>query len=382
MSNPVATQENARIWIDLDNSPHVPFFAPIIAELEKRGYSVFLTARDCFQVSGLIDLMGLNCKLVGRHYGKNKLAKLAGLCFRAGQLTPLVLRAKPSLALSHGSRAQLIVSSLCRIPSLMIDDYEFSQQLPFAKPRWVMIPEVIQDSAVRHPKSRLLKYPGIKEDVYVPGFKPEPSIKELLGLNDKQLVVTVRPPADEAHYHTPESDQLFRAALDLLAKRDKVKVIFLPRSSEQAKFLRIAHAAQCTSGKFLIPERALDGLNVIWHSDIVISGGGTMNREAAALGIPVYSTFRGKIGAVDRYLAAANRLVLLESVADVQTKIKFSRRSRNAGPVTRTSESMRQVVDNIVAVIDAEKAHHGIVRVPSEGLNHHVSTQQEPEFHS
>src|SRR3989442_14832911 len=103
-----AAAGKGKIWIDLDNSPHVPFFAPIVEELEKRGYSVVLTARDCFQVRELADLFHLNYKLIGRHSGKNKIRKMAGLCFRSLQLMPTVLKARPCLAVSHCSRAQVI----------------------------------------------------------------------------------------------------------------------------------------------------------------------------------------------------------------------------------------------------------------------------------
>lgn len=354
MTAKVGKCSRPKIWVDLDNSPHVPFFVPIIEELQGHGYAIFLTARDCFQVSDLIKLHGLDCPVIGRHYGKNRIAKLAGLSYRAMQLAPGVLRAKPDLALSHGSRAQLILSKLIRIPTLMIDDYEFSTQLPFALPRWLMLPDAIPTEQAPINKRRILRYQGIKEDVYVPKFHADSSIVKTLGFSDAELVVTVRPPAEEAHYHTNESDQLFQAVLELLAAKERVKVVFLPRSPKQASSLRKKWP---NSTKFIIPQHALDGLNLIWHSDLVISGGGTMNREAAALGIPVYSTFRGKIGAVDRYLAAANRLVLLESVADVATKINLCPRTRTAQPQTANTRVLQQVVSNIIKVTEMERTH-------------------------
>lgn len=130
-----------KVWIDLDNSPHVPFFAPIIHELEHRGYSVLVTARDCFQVRELANLFNLQYRMIGHHYGKHKLFKLAGLCVRAAQLTPIVLKAKPDVALSHGSRSQLVVAKLLHVPSIMAFDYEFTQKV--LSPEWLMAPEVV-----------------------------------------------------------------------------------------------------------------------------------------------------------------------------------------------------------------------------------------------
>jgi uncharacterized protein len=321
--------EKQRIWVDLDNSPHVPFFAPIIDELENSGYSVFVTARDCFQVCDLADLLHLNYRRVGRHYGKNTILKLTGLCWRALQLLPSILHFKPQLAVSHGSRSQLIVANLLRIPSITVADYEFAKIWMLVRPTWVITPEIIPSENVHRSQDRILKYPGIKEDVYVPRFKPDPSILRSLGLQSlRDLIVVVRPPATEAHYHRPETDVLFSEVLKFLGSRPGVKVILLPRNEHQAAEIRSKWRTLFESGQILIPSRVTDGLNLIWNSDLVISGGGTMNREAAALGVPVYSIFRGEIGAVDRYLASAGRLILIERPEDVADKVVLRKRDR------------------------------------------------------
>jgi predicted glycosyltransferase len=341
-----------RVWIDLDNSPHVPLFAPIIEELEKRGYSVLLTARDAYQVWELADFFHLTPKRVGRHYGKHRILKVLGTCFRALQLMAIVLRQRPNLAVSHVSRSQTIASVLLGIPSLTIFDYEFADASAFIKATWLMVPEVIGNSALPFDTANLLKYPGIKEDVYAPRFKPDASICSQLGLDTDKLVVTVRPPATEAHYHNPESDKLFDAVMELLGQTPNVKVILLPRNSRQALSLRNSWPELFASGKVLIPEQAVDGLNLIWHSDLVISGGGTMNREAAALGVPVYSIFRGKIGAVDRYLGETGRMILLSSVEEVRTRIALNPRSRSHTGEPMNSAALTTIVDHIASIVE------------------------------
>jgi uncharacterized protein len=343
----------AKIWIDVDNSPHVPFFAPIIDELQKRNYSVVLTARDCFQVRELADLFHLKYRLIGRHSGKNKVRKLAGLLLRAFQLLPTIIKEKPDLALSVCSRAQLIASTLFGIPTLMIGDYEFATAGGFIHPTWLMCPEVIPKEALRFDPNRVLKYPGIKEDIYVPRFVPSPSIRPQLGLKEEDIVVVLRPPATEAHYHNPESDVLFEAVLDFLSTKTEVKAVTLPRNDRQAIALRERWPALFSSGKMCIPEHVVDGLNLIWYADLVISGGGTMNREAAALGVPVYSIFRGKIGAVDQYLSKAGRLMLLESVHDVQTKIELVRRNRPNALRDSNGAALSSVMEQIIGVVGA-----------------------------
>ena len=345
-----------KIWIDLDNSPHVPFFAPILDELQRLGYSTVVTARDCFQVRELADLHRLRYTLIGRHSGKNRLRKITGLCRRALQLAPTVMSEKPDLAVSHGSRAQLMVSASLGIPSVLIGDYEFATSWLFIEPTWVLAPEVIPTAAIRCGANRILRYPGIKEDVYVPRFVPDPTLRSQLGLEARDLVVTVRPPASEAHYHNPESDVLFEAAVEFLSGTPGVKLVTLPRNEKQAWSVRTRWPGLISTGQMRIPGKAVDGLNLIWYSDLVISGGGTMNREAAAMGVPVYSLFRGQIGAVDRYLNASGRLVLLERVQDIAARVRVVRRDRPARPPDQGRAALTSIVSQLTAIVDSRCA--------------------------
>jgi len=335
------------IWIDLDNSPHVPFFRPIVKELEARGYSVLLTARDCFQVRGLAEQLHLNCKPIGHHYGKNRVMKLLGLGIRSAQLLPLVRRARPVLAVSHGSRSQLVAAKLLGIPTLQIVDYEFAKIWAFVTPSWAMTPSMIPDGALKMDSERVLKYPGIKEDVYAASFVPQDGIRQTLGVSEPEILVTIRPPASEAHYHSPDSDTLFTATINYMAQIPSVRMVVLPRTPKQGQEISASWPQLCSSRTLLIPEQVVDGLNLIWHSDLVISGGGTMNREAAALGVPVYSIFRGTIGAVDHHLAAEGRLVLLESPADLETKLLVSHRNRATHRNKTSHAALETVTDHI-----------------------------------
>lgn len=340
------------IWIDLDNSPHVPFFAPIIEELEKSGHSVLVTARDCFQVCELADLLRVKYHRVGRHYGKNTIWKLTGLCWRALQLIPDVLRCKPQLALSHGSRSQLVVANLLRIPSVTVADYEFAKIWALVRPTWVITPEIIPSEKVQCSANRVLKYPGIKEDVYVPRFNPDSSIPETLGLaTSTDIMALIRPPATEAHYHRPESDELFAAVLNYLGSKPHVKMILLPRNERQAADIRSKWVALFAKGQMLIPNSVVNGLDLIWYSDLVISGGGTMNREAAALGVPVYSIFRGEIGAVDRYLASAGRLTLIERPEEVASKLILTKRTRAHTADHRQNGALSTIVEHVETIL-------------------------------
>ena len=341
-----------KIWIDLDNSPHVPFFAPILKEIEARGGSIMLTARDAYQVTDLVDLFKMQCYRVGRHWGKNKFMKVFGVLNRTARLIPLLLKEKPDLAVSHGSRAQMLASYLLGIPSIVIMDYEHAYQgLLWINSTWVICPSVIPDEALKKRKEQVLRYRGIKEDVYVPSFKADPTTRAKLGLSEEDLVVTVRPPATEAHYHRPESDVLFDGVIEFLSDRPGVKMVVLPRNARQDAELRHTYAQLLSSGKMIIPEHVVDGMNLIWFSDLVVSGGGTMNREAAALGVPVYSIFKGKIGYVDQFLSEQGRLVLLEDVPDAKEKLKLEHRVRTAEPADKERVAMQDIVDDVAIVL-------------------------------
>jgi predicted glycosyltransferase len=342
-----------KIWVDLDNSPHVPFFSPIINELKLRNYEIKVTARDCAQTCGLADLFEMNYTRIGRHYGKNKFLKVAGMVFRTLQLISIVKAEKPALALSHGSRAQIFASLFMGVPSLVIEDYEHATDLVSAK--WQMMPEIISGNNRYKKKNRQLRYPGIKEDVYVPTFRPDPRLREDLGIGPEETLVTIRPPATEAHYHNPEAEALFSEAVNYLGPVENVRMVILPRYDEQGKIIETTWPEWIQDKKIIIPASVVDGLNLLWYSDLAISGGGTMNREAAALGIPVYSIFRGKIGDVDRYLADTGRLVLLERVEDVKTKVKIEKRLIPDTVKAGNPQTLKVVVENIIKVVNTEQ---------------------------
>jgi predicted glycosyltransferase len=341
--------DRKNIWIDLDNSPHVPFFVPIIEELKARGYTVILTARDCSQTCGLADRYKLKYERIGRHFGKRKIFKIIGLLFRVVQLVPFLLKERPGIALSHGSRTQILASKFFGIQSILIADYEHANRT--IHPDWLIVPDVVYHNAFLG-QDQVLTYSGIKEDVYAPNFKPDAAILDELGLSESDLVITIRPPATDAHYHNPKSDELFTATIEHLRQQQNVRLVILPRNAKQAASIGKLWPDLIKTRTIIIPDHVIDGLELIWYSDFVISGGGTMNREAAALGIPVYSIFRGKIGAVDSYLARLGRLTLIESVEDLRSKIKPIRRLKGKETGIGDKSALKDIVASIEKIVE------------------------------
>jgi predicted glycosyltransferase len=121
---------------------------------------------------------------------------------------------------------------------------------------------------------------------------------------DKVLVV-LRPPPDVSLYHR-HSNPLFPQTVDLLGRHEDVHAFVLPRTEEQREYVR-----GLALPSVILPERAVDAQSLIALADVVVSAGGTMNREAAALGVPVYTTYGGQLGGVDEELIRQGRLVPL-----------------------------------------------------------------------
>jgi predicted glycosyltransferase len=341
-----------KIWIDLENTPHIPFFRPIIRELRKQGHQVVLTARDGYQTCEMAGFHSLEYQKVGHHYGKRTVAKAWGLLARSCQLMGFARHERPGLALNLGSRSQNLAAKLMGIPVVEIMDYEHTAESRLLESRWYLTPETVcsdvYDGKTTH---RVRTYEGIKEDVYVPDFQPDGMIVDQLGLRDAEVVVTARPPATEAHYHNPEAEVLFARFMERALECPGAKVVLLPRNKRQEGELRSRHPQWFESSKVVIPECVVDGLNLIWHSDLVVSGGGTMNREAAAMAVPVYSVFRGPVGAVDRLLCDQKRLTLIESCDDVDQKIQLVPRLRGHMPDSTGSGALADILGHLAAII-------------------------------
>lgn len=340
-----------RVWIDLDNSPHVPFFRPIIRELEARGCEVIVTGRDCFETVQLLDLYGIPYKRIGRHYGKNKIKKVLGLFVRSFQVYRYIRDQKVDIAVSHGSRSQAQVATLLNIPLVTLFDYEWTKGVPFirAKVRKMLVPDAIPFEAVsakRIDREAVRRYHGIKEDVYLCGFEPNEDSLHSLGLDQDKVIVTFRPPASHAHYHNPRSDRICEVLLRRLAEDPNTQTVFLARTAEQRRLALEIFAP--APKRLVVPDGVVGGLDLLWASDVAISGGGTMVREAAGLGVPAYSIFCGQKGAVDLYLEKEGKLTFVRDVADV-SMISFTKRQRDASSIRR-NDIVAEIVDEILSV--------------------------------
>ncbi|HEY5429593.1 MAG TPA: DUF354 domain-containing protein [Solirubrobacteraceae bacterium] len=317
-----------RVWVDLTNSPHVLVLRPVIERLRGQGHEVQVTARDFAQTLALCDRFGIEHTAIGRHRGAGLVAKAQGLAARSAQLTRWARGRRFDLALGHGSNDVTVAAALLRIPCSTTFDYEWAtvqHTINCRLARTVVVPEAIPPERlyVYGARRKLQRYPGLKEEYYLADFEPDPAVLAELGLDAGEPIAVVRTPPAVSLYHRFEND-LFGQVLHTLRG---TQTVVLPRTPEQ-------RAQLARDGGFIVPESAIDAQSLIAYADLVVSAGGTMNREAVALDTPVFTVFEGRLGAVDEALIAAGRLRRLEDPAEVQLV------KRN--PATRSAQRIRR----------------------------------------
>src|SRR6185295_12001975 len=304
-----------RIWIDLANSPHVPFFRSLTNEFVRRDHEVVVTARDFAETVKLAQAASFAAEIIGGHGGGKLSGKAGNLVQRALSLARWARGRNLDLAVSHNSYSQILAARALSLRTVTLMDYEHqpANHLAFRMASRIIVPDAFPEAAlVRFGASlaKVKRYAGLKEDVYLADFQCDPEFQELLGrlgVDQSNVLVTVRPPASEALYHRFENE-LFEELLERLLATPNVKVVLLPRNDLQ----RDTYNARADAS-LIVPAVPLDGGNLIAHSDLVVSAGGTMNREAAALGIPAASIYLGEWAAIDEQLVKEGRLRRIET---------------------------------------------------------------------
>lgn len=319
-----------RVWIDLTNSPHVLVMRPVIERLQADGHDVRVTARDFAQTIELCERLRIAHTPIGRHRGERLAAKFGGLASRSTALVRWAMAdiraaggARFDIALGHGSNDVSVAAATLRIPSSTMFDYEYASvqhHVNCRLARAIVVPDAIPPERLQSygADGKIRRYPGLKEEYYLADFTPDPAVLVELALDAERPLAVIRTPPEVSLYHRFAND-LFADVLDrarTAATRDGVQVVLLPRTASQ-------RAELGSIPGFVVPRHAIDAQSLIAAADLVISAGGTMNREAVALGTPVYTTFEGRMGAVDGCLIAEHRLRKLTD----PDELSFAKRS-------------------------------------------------------
>jgi uncharacterized protein len=321
-----------RVWIDITNSPHVPFFRPLIDLLHARGDDVIVSAREYAQTLELLDDVGIAHTVVGpAHGGASAYGKAKALGGRLLALRQFARGRRFDVALSHASHELPLTARSLGIPSAYAFDYEFARlqhTLGCIAATRVVVPDIIPADRLhrlRAPDRKLRRFPGLKEEYYLGAFEPDPGALDAVGVDRSRVVVVVRTPPDVSAYHR-HGNPVFPDVLQRLGSDPEVHAVVLPRTAEQR-----AAISGLGLPSLIVPERAIDAPSLVASADLVVSAGGTMNREAVALGVPVYTVFAGTLGAVDAALERDGRLRGLTSADDLD----LSKRTASAERVRR-----------------------------------------------
>jgi len=337
-----------KVWIDITAPAHVLVFRPLIEIMRGRGDEVEITARDYAQTLELLELHGLEADAVmGRHAGRSRLQKARQMTHRLGELRKWARSRDFDIALAHGSHELTISARRLGIPSSTTFDYEFAtlqHQLGCRAATRVVVPDAIPPErlkpyGVRPPK--LVQYPGLKEEYYLADFEPDRSLLERFGVDPDRVLVVLRPPPDVSLYHR-HSNPLFPQTLEHLGRAEDVSAIVLPRTEEQREYV-----SGLALPSVIVPEGAVDAQSLIALADLVVSAGGTMNREAAALGVPVYTTYGGRLGGVDEALIREGRL---KPLTDPRA-LELTKRDPEAAPRIRRDPA--EMLRLLLSALDA-----------------------------
>lgn len=332
-----------RLWIDMTNSPHVLVLRPVIDEFRRRGWDVEVTAREFAQTLPLLERFSIPYTSIDHHRGRDMLAKAWGLVARSSAMVAFGRRKGPfDLAVSHASNDLPVAAWLLGIPHVTMFDYEFaklSHSINVRLSAKSLVPDAIAEESLDRygGRGKVDRYPGLKEEYFLSDFEPDAHVVSELGLDPSKILVVLRTPPSMAAYHRMDNP-IFDDVLRLIASRDDAQAVVLVRTPDQR-----AGIDGIGASNIFVPTEVVDAQSLVYYADVVVSGGGTLNREAVALGTPAWTVFQGVLGAVDAKLLAEGRMHRLERAGDIELKKKTPGADRVRRPVADLVDRMTAV---------------------------------------
>jgi predicted glycosyltransferase len=345
-----------KIWVDMSAPAHVLVLRPIIQRLQAEGHEVEVTSRDYAQTQALLDLHGIPHQPIGRHGGASRLRKAYRLGARSAGMLRYGRGKGFDLALAHGSNDLAIAARTLGVPEANMHDYEYAvtqHRVGCRLATRVLFPDSVPPERLRRfgvGPEKLFSYPGLKEEYYLFDFEPDPEALLRLSVDTSRVVVIVRPPPDVSLYHR-KSNPLFPKVLDRLGKDEGVHAVVLPRTEAQRQFIE-----GLSLPSLIVPDHAVEAQSLVALADLVLSAGGTMNREAAALGTPVYTTYGGRLGGVDEALIRSGRL---RPLTDPRA-MELSKRTAEATPTRRNPQALVEIILGTVGASPSRGEPHQV----------------------
>lgn len=285
------------IWFDTVTAKEPLLFNALALELEKEGHETLFTCRDYDYIVSLFDLLQRDVNVFGKHGGSSLYGKLMAGNKRIGLLANYInnLDAKPDYHISFSSPESTRVAFGLGIPTITINDSPhakavgkltvplskylvYSSSIP--KENWLVLGAL---------EEQLQPYDGIDEVAWLLNFEPNPEVLSQLSLTVEDHFIVARPEESSASYML-ELGIGGLTYLDLILeeifKVYEGKVVMFPRYETQKEAL-----VKKFGDKLIIPPKAVDTLSLYYYSDLCITGGATMAREAAAIGTPSISYY-------------------------------------------------------------------------------------------
>jgi len=314
-----------KVWIDIDNAPHVNFMEPIIKAFKERKVETIVTARNYGQTVPLLRMKKMDFVRIDGDYS---LPRVAYTLQRAYRLFKFLKTFDIDLGFSHGSRSMAIAGRMLRKKTVVTFDYEYVEHKIFNTfATHIVLPEVLRNDSlgkIGYNLSKLHFYPGYKEEVYLSDYSPDELLWKQLQMNAKKIIVSARPPATKSHYYSSKISGLFWEAIKFVSKSTSAMIYIVPRYSETANKLEIF--SKRVSNSISVLKKPVNGLDLLLHSDLFIGAGGTMNREAALLHTPSYSLFYKK-GGIDKSLEEKGLLHFIHTEDDM-VKIRVEKKRK------------------------------------------------------
>lgn len=345
-----------KVWIDISNTPHVNFFKGIIKSFESRGHETFVTSRDFDGLSALLDLHGIKHTVVGRHGGFCKKSKLVESSKRILELSEIINSEDIDLALYKHSVEGARVSYGLGIPSICVLDNETAiaqNKLMLPLSSKVIAPNAISMEEITRfgvDESQVIRFNGFCEIANISDFKYDDSFISQLGLSEDKSTIVMRPEPVKANYYNGNKEKtIIKAILEKTKCLKDYQFVVFPRFEEQKSVFNYDNV--------IVPEEPVDALSLMSYSDLVISAGGSMNREAVALNTPALTTYPEKLLAVTKKMID---LGLKIHLLDPEKITRFIENDNNLGIYHDNNKKIISKLENPVDVISREIKTLGI----------------------
>jgi predicted glycosyltransferase len=341
-------KDKMKIWIDIDNAPHVNFMEPIIVGLHGRGIKTIVTARDYGQTVPLLEMKGIAFSRIDGDY---TLPRAVYTLQRAYRLYRHLRDYDIDVAFSHGSRSMAIAGRLLRKRTIVTFDYEYVEHRIFNLfATDLFLPDVLQNDSldkIGYDLDKISFYPGYKENVYLSNHRIDNQFPKHIDMDLDKVIISSRPPAQRAHYYSQSIFDLFWKTIKYVAKSSSLQIYVVPRYKDSIKSAK--ELSKHISSNIVVLEHAVNGLDLLNYSDLFIGAGGTMNREAALLNTPSYSLFYKK-GEVDRSLEQKGLLHFIQNDDDIK-KIKIEKKKKKIA-LNNSSNLSNFFVNHITEIRD------------------------------